>query len=1591
MKTFKLLFHTSKSPKNQDILISAKDFPDVRVGDVLEVYHPEDEWNRVLLQVKSLPDDSQQKETVIIEPAIANAFSLRQYHNVVVNKVETETVRLDLVELLFKELYFGRSDMWRLCKALTNTCVYLKKQIDFVEKRVHINELWARGDNVTCGVITEDTRFVFRSPTAVVQIFIQMSTEMWDFDLHGDLYLEKAVNGFLTDLFDKWKEQNCVHDVTIVLFSRTFYDAKSIDEFPPAIRECLFIDYKGRIYEDYYRVIVQNERYEEWQSVLRQIRTLCNCYRDLVLNYHKERFPEWKMPNASLSVAAQGNFLETLNMSLNLFENYYMDRNFDRTGKVSVVVTPGPGVFEVDRQLANITKQRTIDCGVGSDLVCMGEQPLHAAPLFKFHSKMTHMSIEVGDDYNIPHWMNHSFYMSKPQIHEHTTYAFVPRIKPPPALMKELEDMQGFSLKSCFSPRESSDDNIPFVDYDEYDAQVFKLPSGMASRNTVSLKRGASSHSSGRGTIPKTFEEARQRLKPRDRHQSDDVSVYFCDHPPSSPPITIPSARSSFEDMSFFFGREASKSSYESSENDELLLQRPVVGSAGSPVGHSRHLQNYRPHRALINPFAPSRLQFKMTSNRRRWAHAFPVDQKGMAMQARHIHSVEHNEQENDFPWSEKGMVKSPVITVTTSLKKQNLRQDSSEPGHAGESVPESPLSRSDHGTSSNVRRNIMDSNLRRQQSSKSTLSNKIQIFGSSKGGEQEWSSDMTTGYDWRPITSDLQNKKGSRLIKSIFRGDIQSNAFVEGITVDWKSLTIPATLPVTTDYFPDRRSLQYDYVMAEYELLPECVNAEIWSSWPRSPTAEDKTLLVYRRHPLTNRQVFLELISQRLGEGFQIITKKKSRNPPDSKESSAQSPSSQFMRTLARDPKEEYYMSIGRIYHRLTLSGQTIKVMRFWPRHPQPQLHYGYKYRFQAPDSNSYDVSWTNFSNEKLENYNWNHLDQYICTQGDWEYGLIDALKYWRSRFFLLPLNNPATKKIIEDEKTRCDIYEEKSPKELSQLISGFIRFLETMNKLKRAATQRKSKGEVPASGASAGASGSGAQLTSFSGPMDLSSKKPEQESFRTKDTEDRLSISSSSVKIVEGLVDTVHGLNFIQGQAGLPLNTFISAEAVDWCQRNVVGAETVSSAVDLMQRLLDDQYILHCSGNVRHKFIYGFYLFYILPKVKAAQPSDGNTHPALHFSTPGSTFNYLFQNEWCEVSILPIHEEDSGLALEENKNGEEPGRSHFFVQMETSRRRSDSMLQPELEDWRVLTGHREGPGQQPGYGDPYYTGGVRINDYYKATLLHKYTNVEVDPGKKSDRNEYAIARYHAYYSPKCAFELQLQWMVATGCIMGDLVQTYARRATSCGFHLIPVPCDPFALPYTENSDPLRGPIFVPLNMKAFDSNLFQDISNERRQEMLFIIQDAMIKRFGFLPASVKVPEDPEVLSGEKANINHQYVHCTAGMFILIPESTPAKPELSSNNRHNLSENPALLKKSSSELHQLYISRLGRPEAAPNGVGFLWSWNYMSSRRWRSPSTGDEIFQDRMLADFRKFCANDENRLSEFWENCKGSLNITR
>ena len=83
-----------------------------------------------------------------------------------------------------------------------------------------VNELWANGDRVASGLINSDTKIVFRSQSAMVYLFIQMSSEMWMHDKNGYLYFEKTVDGFLKEMFQRWKEVGSSHEVTVVLFTR---------------------------------------------------------------------------------------------------------------------------------------------------------------------------------------------------------------------------------------------------------------------------------------------------------------------------------------------------------------------------------------------------------------------------------------------------------------------------------------------------------------------------------------------------------------------------------------------------------------------------------------------------------------------------------------------------------------------------------------------------------------------------------------------------------------------------------------------------------------------------------------------------------------------------------------------------------------------------------------------------------------------------------------------------------------------------------------------------------------------------------------------------------------------------------------------------------------------------------------------------------------------------------------------------------------------------------------------------------------------------------------------------------------------------
>jgi DEP domain-containing protein 5 len=145
--------------------------------------------------------------------------------------------------------------MWQLKMSVQDTAVYVGKKISCLGVKAKVKSIYVQEEQVistlnkrSSAVVTENTRMIFRSETAKFFIFIQMSKEMWEFNQNGEIIFEKCVNGFLPELFSKWKAIGASHVVSIVMFSRVFYQ-------DPIDFLTMQSDGKGNYYKDFYNVI----------------------------------------------------------------------------------------------------------------------------------------------------------------------------------------------------------------------------------------------------------------------------------------------------------------------------------------------------------------------------------------------------------------------------------------------------------------------------------------------------------------------------------------------------------------------------------------------------------------------------------------------------------------------------------------------------------------------------------------------------------------------------------------------------------------------------------------------------------------------------------------------------------------------------------------------------------------------------------------------------------------------------------------------------------------------------------------------------------------------------------------------------------------------------------------------------------------------------------------------------------------------------------------------------------------------------------------------------------------------------------------
>ncbi|XP_042300181.1 GATOR complex protein DEPDC5-like [Sceloporus undulatus] len=314
--------------------------------------------------------------------------------------------------------------------------------------------------------------------------------------------------------------------------------------------------------------------------------------------------------------------------------------------------------------------------------------------------------------------------------------------------------------------------------------------------------------------------------------------------------------------------RDALENMMEPQQRDSSAPGRFHVGSAESML-HLRSTGVYAPQRALINPFAPSRMPMKLTSNRRRWVHTFPVGPSGEAIQ------IHHQTRQNMAEMQDSGQ----KDWTHSSAELLELAYHEAAGRHGVSRRMEDDASFSSFGMTEDYLRQVAGANVR-------TQTKDAAVAGST----------LANSLDPMP-------------------------AFCCTVGVDWKSLTTPACLPLTTDYFPDRQSLQNDYTEGCYDLLPE---ADL------DRREEDGV-------QMTAQQVFEEFICQRLMQGYQLIVQNKPRKIAAAAVQPPLSSSPLYSRGLvSRNRPEEddqYWLSMGRTFHKVTLKDKIITVTRYLPK----------------------------------------------------------------------------------------------------------------------------------------------------------------------------------------------------------------------------------------------------------------------------------------------------------------------------------------------------------------------------------------------------------------------------------------------------------------------------------------------------------------------------------------------------------------------------------------------------------------------------------------------------------------------------------
>lgn len=270
-----------------------------------------------------------------------------------------------------------------------------------------------------------------------------------------------------------------------------------------------------------------------------------------------------------------------------------------------------------------------------------------------------------------------------------------------------------------------------------------------------------------------------------------------------------------------------------------------------------------------------------------------------------------------------------------------------------------------------------------------------------------------------------------------------------------WKSMVTPGCLPLTTEYLPTKSELDASYDVNAYEFVIE--PSEMKSFLVKDPTTGKES-------PDSSRSswalaIMRVMASLRLVQGFQFIVRPNSSDKQYARKENSTNyfsfdddhtlkpvGASEILTTCT----EPVFLSVSNEIHRISYNGEAIQVKRYVRRMPLSPA-FSYKCLVWPKLGVGYTELSTPFGENGLENYGWNRLDMLLAGYNYWQFN--ESLRYWRTRFIVIPtLESPALSgnqdEKLNDEEIR---------------LSGSDKLAELWSKLRVVPPSEKDKGVVP------------------------------------------------------------------------------------------------------------------------------------------------------------------------------------------------------------------------------------------------------------------------------------------------------------------------------------------------------------------------------------------------------------------------------------------------------------------------------------------------------------------------------------------------